>query len=200
VCGFCRWCYLGGLRRYHQLREYLAGPSVAGWSAGDQRHRRSPLAACKVATVVEKLIGVSCVEKRPSPSTEALSHWFFESSAYAIEGDTSISFAEQNRRKNPRFKTRVPIEFRPEGTGTLTGATADLSLGGCYLEMMFTFPVGTILEVCLRIGHTVHAKAIVVTRDLQVGNGLKFIDLLPEDQDALRGYLDTAVKEKLPEA
>jgi hypothetical protein len=65
--------------------------------------------------------------------------------------------------------------------------------------MMFTFPVGTILEASLRIGHTVHAKAIVVTRDLQVGNGLKFLDLLPEDQDALRSYLDTAVKEKVPD-
>ena len=67
------------------------------------------------------------------------------------------------------------------------------------MEMMFTFPVGTILEVCLRIGHPVQAKAIVVTRDLQVGNGLKFLDLLPEDQDALHSYLDTAVKEKVPE-
>ena len=51
--------------------------------------------------------------------------------------NVAMSLADQNRRKHPRLKVRVPIEFRPEGSGTLVGATADLSLGGCYLEMMF---------------------------------------------------------------
>ncbi len=106
---------------------------------------------------------------------------------------------DQNRRKHPRFKIKVPIEFQPERSGTLVGATADLSLEGCYLEMMFTFPIGTKLEVSLQVGRTVRAKAIVVTRDLQVGNGIKFIGMLPQDQDALRSYLDAVVKEKLPE-
>jgi len=110
-----------------------------------------------------------------------------------------MSFADQNRRKHPRFKVRVPIEFHPEGSATLMSATADLSLGGCYLEMMFTFPIGTILEVSLQAGRTVRAKAVVVTRDLQVGNGIKFIDMLPEDQDTVRNCLDTALKEQLPE-
>jgi hypothetical protein len=110
-----------------------------------------------------------------------------------------MSLADQNRRKHPRFKVRVPIEFHPEGRTTLMTATADLSLGGCYLEMMFTFPIGTMLEVSLRAGRTVRAKAVVVTRDLQVGNGIKFIDMPPEDQGAIRDYLDTALKEQLPE-
>ena len=113
--------------------------------------------------------------------------------------NVAMSLADQNRRKHPRFKVRVPIEFRPEGSGTLVGATADLSLGGCYLEMMFTFPIGTMLDVSLQAGRTVRAKAVVVTRELQVGNGIKFIDMLPEDRDAIRNYMDTAIKVKSSE-
>jgi len=105
-----------------------------------------------------------------------------------------MSPSHQDRRKHERFKVRVPIEFHPEGSRRLRSATADLSLGGCYLEMMFTFPVGTILEVSLQIGYTVFAKAVVVTRELQVGNGIQFIDMAPTDRDAIRNYIDNAVK------
>jgi len=105
-----------------------------------------------------------------------------------------MSPSHQDRRKHERFKVRVPIEFHPEGSRRLRSATADLSLGGCYLEMMFTFPVGTILEVSLQIGYTVFAKAVVVTRELQVGNGIQFIDMAPTDRDAIRNYIDNAIK------
>ena len=106
-----------------------------------------------------------------------------------------MSSSNQDRRKHARFKIKVPIEFHPEGSKTLRSATADLSLGGCYLEMMFTFPIGTILEISLQVGHTVHAKAIVVSRELQVGNGIQFIDMDAKDQDTIRNYVDNAVKE-----
>ena len=105
-----------------------------------------------------------------------------------------MSPSHQDRRKHERFKVRVPIEFHPEGSRRLRSATADLSLGGCYLEMMFTFPIGTILEVSLQIGYTVHAKAVVVTRELQVGNGIQFIDMAPTDREAIRNYIDNAIK------
>jgi c-di-GMP-binding flagellar brake protein YcgR len=108
-----------------------------------------------------------------------------------------MSSSHQDRRKHARFKIKVPIEFHPEGSKTLRTATADLSLGGCYLEMMFTFPIGTILEVRLQVGHTVQAKAVVVTRELQVGNGVQFIDMPPADRDTIRNYIDNAVKENL---
>jgi c-di-GMP-binding flagellar brake protein YcgR len=106
-----------------------------------------------------------------------------------------MSSANQERRKHQRFKIKAPIEFHPEGSRTLRSATADLSLGGCYLEMMFTFPIGTVLEVSLQVGHIVHAKAIVVSRELQVGNGIQFIDMAPTDQDTIRNYVDNAIKE-----
>ena len=102
---------------------------------------------------------------------------------------------DQNRRQYPRLKLSVPIEFRPEGTEfPIRGATSDLSLSGCYIEMTFTFPVGTVLEISLQLEDPVIAVATVVTCDTQVGNGIKFTKMLPEDQEALRAYLDTAEK------
>ena len=98
---------------------------------------------------------------------------------------------EQHRRKHPRFKTRVPVEFNPQGRRALTSATADLSIGGCYLRIMFTFPIGTVLDVNLQIGRPVRTKAVVVTQDDKIGSGLKFIEMSPEDKEALRNYLDS---------
>ena len=108
-----------------------------------------------------------------------------------------MSPSHQDRRKHARFKIKVPIEFHPEGSKTLRSATADLSLGGCYLEMLFTFPIGTILEVTLQVGRTIQAKALVVSRELQVGNGIQFIDMPPADRDTIRNYMDNAIKENL---
>jgi c-di-GMP-binding flagellar brake protein YcgR len=100
---------------------------------------------------------------------------------------------DQNRRQHPRVKISVPIEFRPEGSEfPIRGATSDLSLSGCYVEMTFTFPVGTVLEISLQLEEPVMAIATVVTCDTQVGNGLKFTKLLPEDQELLGTYLETA--------
>jgi c-di-GMP-binding flagellar brake protein YcgR len=102
---------------------------------------------------------------------------------------------DQNRRQYPRLKLSVPIEFRPEGTEfPIRGATSDLSLSGCYIEMTFTFPVGTVLEISLQLEDPVIAVATVVTCDTQVGNGIKFTKMLPEDQELLRAYLETAEK------
>jgi hypothetical protein len=47
------------------------------------------------------------------------------------------------------------------------------------------------LDVNLEIGRPIRVKAIVVTQHLKVGNGLKFIDMLPEDREAPSNYLDS---------
>ena len=102
----------------------------------------------------------------------------------------------KDRREHPRFKVYAPIEFRPEGGAVpIRGKTSNLSLGGCYVEMMFTFAIGTKVEMSLQVGdRAIRVMAIVVTRHLQFGNGVKFVDMLPKDRYALRSYLDAAEK------
>jgi len=76
----------------------------------------------------------------------------------------------------------------------MRGATADLSLTGCYIEIRFTFPVGTKLDMHLELGRTLHLQGTVVTNTPQVGNGIIFRDVGAEDQKELKSYIEAADK------
>ncbi len=96
-------------------------------------------------------------------------------------------------RAAPRIKVSVPVElFVPGNDVPLRGATSDLSESGCYIESIFPYPIGTIFEMNLKLTGTVLALGTVVTCDPQVGNGIKFTKMLPEDQEELRKYVETA--------
>jgi len=53
------------------------------------------------------------------------------------------------------METKVPIELYVEDSQSpIRGATADISLTGCYIETIFPMPVGTSLELRLRLDDT----------------------------------------------
>jgi c-di-GMP-binding flagellar brake protein YcgR len=80
------------------------------------------------------------------------------------------SSESNNRREHARIKMSVPVEIQTEASGSpIRGATADLSLGGCYIETIFPFPIGTNLDLQLSIETTILIAASVVTCDPQVG-------------------------------
>lgn len=97
----------------------------------------------------------------------------------------------QERREHTRLKVRVPVELRTEACETpIRFETADLSLSGCYIEMMFSLEVGTELDMTLQIGDsTLLAIGKVVTCDRNVGNGIRFTRMLPEDREELDHFL-----------
>ena len=98
-----------------------------------------------------------------------------------------------DRRKSPRIKASVPVEVHVEGAGApLHCSTSDISLGGCYIESMYPFPVGTCLELKLQIADTLLVVARVVTCDPQFGNGIAFVKILPEDRDKLTKFINSA--------
>jgi hypothetical protein len=102
---------------------------------------------------------------------------------------------EPERRKHSRAKLHVTAEFRIAGGEIASrAATSDLSLGGFYLETMFTMPVGTELEVTLHLETPVLAIAVVATCDPSFGNGIHFTKMLPEDEEVLRSYLEAQEK------
>jgi hypothetical protein len=103
---------------------------------------------------------------------------------------------DHNRRTHPRLKTSVPIEIYIEGNNyAIRGSTTDLSLTGCYIETIFPLPVGTHLELKLKLDDTLLVLATVVTSDPQVGNGIQFDKMLSEDIAELGAFLDAAEKE-----
>jgi hypothetical protein len=95
-----------------------------------------------------------------------------------------------DRRRFPRFKVRVPIELLTEDGPPLRGHTSDLSLGGCYVESLFPLPAGTPVDVRLTLtNEVVIADGTVATCDRQVGNGIRFSHMLAEDSDRLELFL-----------
>ena len=100
---------------------------------------------------------------------------------------------QQDRREHPRVKVRATVELRREGNEVpIGGATSDISLGGSYIEMMFTLAKDTKLDITIKIDGTLLALGMVVTCDPNVGNGIKFTKMLPEDREELRRYLEAA--------
>ena len=62
-------------------------------------------------------------------------------------------------------------------------STDELSLCGCYIETMFTMDIGTNLDLVFSLkGGPIRAKGIVATKYPQVGNGIDFIEMDPEDR------------------
>ena len=57
---------------------------------------------------------------------------------------------------------------------------------------VFAHPIGTNLDLQLSVGNTVLIAATVVACDPQVGNGIRFIKMLPEDREALEAFLKSA--------
>ena len=102
------------------------------------------------------------------------------------------------RRKHPRFTVSVPVEVHAEGSDTpIRCTTSDLSLGGCYIESMYPIPVDTAVELKLQIvEETLIIFAKVVTSFPQVGNGFRFVKILPEDRAALSAFLDSVAKQQ----
>jgi hypothetical protein len=99
----------------------------------------------------------------------------------------------QERRDSTRIKVSVPVElFTPESDVPHRCATTDLSQSGCYIESVLPFPIGTIFEMSLQLDETLLVVGTVVTRDPQVGNGIKFTRMLPEDREILRAYVEAA--------
>jgi hypothetical protein len=96
-------------------------------------------------------------------------------------------------RNSPRVKVKVPVELHIPGNDVpLRCATSDLSESGCYIESIYPHPIGTVLEMSLQLDDTVLALGTVVTCDPQVGNGIKFTKMLPEDQEELHNYVQAA--------
>jgi hypothetical protein len=110
-------------------------------------------------------------------------------------GQNRSSFDGQrpDQRSSPRVKVNVPVELSLPGNDVpLRCAIADLSATGCYIESIFPFPTGTVLEMNFQLNETVLAVGTVVTCDPQVGNGIKFTKMLPEDQEEVRAYVEAA--------
>jgi c-di-GMP-binding flagellar brake protein YcgR len=97
---------------------------------------------------------------------------------------------DPERRRYPRMKAKVPLELKCAGAAPMRSATDEISLCGCYIETMFTMEVGTRLSLALSLkDDMVRCMGVVATKYPQVGNGIDFIDMAPDDRLKLSAYI-----------
>jgi hypothetical protein len=104
-----------------------------------------------------------------------------------------------DRRTSPRVKCANSVEVYPAGeTAPIRTKTADLSLGGCFLEMPNPLPKGTQVRIALWIKESkIWANGEVVTSTPGFGIGVKFSQIAEQDKNQLKQFVGSMIRIRL---
>jgi PilZ domain len=97
------------------------------------------------------------------------------------------SLQPQERRRSTRYKCEGSAQFRVNGSDVHTwGTFTDLSLGGCYVELMATYPVGSVVDLLLELnGIRAHVKGEIRVSYPCLGMGIAFQEVSQTEQAKL---------------
>ena len=109
---------------------------------------------------------------------------------------TGTGTPKRRERKYPRVKVSVPAEARHVMENyPRRGQIANLSEGGCYIEMVQTLEPPSCVDVVLWLDtEKIQARAEVVTRNAHLGNGIRFLRISDGDKLKLRAFVEKAQK------
>jgi hypothetical protein len=118
-----------------------------------------------------------------------------KNSSMSSERETKFESAKSPRdecRRFDRFPFSAMVVATDLGSGTqLSGKTLDMGMGGCYVESLDPFPIGTALKILLTKEETeFEALASVVSSKVGMGMGVEFISAAPVQFRIFRGWLD----------
>jgi hypothetical protein len=113
------------------------------------------------------------------------------SSADSNESNNAAVSSPAERRRNLRFPFTATVEAIENKTGTkVIGRTSDLGLGGCYVDTLSPFPVGTEAKIrILRESESFEAQAKVVYSLIGMGMGLAFVSAQPKQVRLFQRWL-----------
>lgn len=102
----------------------------------------------------------------------------------------------KQRRAAKRCAMVASIEVTDLGTKTkLSARTSEIAVGGCYVDALNPFPVGTIVEVrIVRDKGSFEAKGKVAYCDSTMGMGVAFTEVAPAQRSTLEDWLAEIVK------
>jgi len=105
--------------------------------------------------------------------------------------------SEEQRRRNPRYTFIASAELFESATKMrIATRVTELSMQGCYLDMMNPFPEDTIALVKITVGDKVfESKVRVVYAHSNLGVGLVFMDPDPKNVEVLKAWIDEAKKD-----
>jgi hypothetical protein len=114
-----------------------------------------------------------------------------EPSAATPAGYAGATWTGGERRRFPLQSCRIEALVATEGSSLrLPAKVTDLSMNGCYVEMLSPLPVGSPVELILNSSETtLHAHGKVRVSHTGLGMGVSFTALSPHDFESLRQLL-----------
>ena len=104
----------------------------------------------------------------------------------------------EEKRRSPRYSFIASAELIEERADVrIATRVSELSLHGCYLDMMNPFPKDTMVLVKISAGDSFfEGKAKVIYSQPNMGAGVAFLHIDPQSQTALERWLDEAEKDQ----
>jgi hypothetical protein len=103
--------------------------------------------------------------------------------------NTAGAFRE--RRSVPRFNLIATAEIIEPASGVhISGRISEISRKGCYLDVLNTLPVGTLLRLSIsRDQGTFSTEAKIIYVQDGMGMGIVFVDIPPDQLKILDAWL-----------
>ncbi|MGH9716945.1 MAG: PilZ domain-containing protein [Candidatus Acidiferrales bacterium] len=152
-------------------------------------------------------VGVRCLEPGKYIWGVAPKEWqpdTFDSAApkqqFSVPGSVTATPAALNppreRRRFARHQCRVEAQITAQGAYgevLVKGKITDISLSGCYVEMLSPLPGETSVELTFTAGHTpLRLCGNVCSSQEGFGMGIAFTGMTPDDFEALRQFAPPA--------
>ncbi len=108
----------------------------------------------------------------------------------------------KERRRGPRYPFIASAELIEQRADVrIASRVSELSMNGCYLDMMNPFPQGTLVLVKISAGQDFfQAKGKIVYSQMNMGAGVGFLEFDQASRIVLERWMDEAKKESLKQA
>ena len=105
---------------------------------------------------------------------------------------------ERERRRTPRYVFFASAElFEEKSEVRVASRVSELSLYGCYLDMMNPFPKDTLVLLKIWTDDKVfQTKGRIIYSQPNMGAGVVFLDVQPPYQPVLQQWLEDAAKKQ----
>ena len=105
---------------------------------------------------------------------------------------------EREKRRTPRYIFFAAAELLEEKSDVrVASRVSELSLHGCYLDMMNPFPTDTaiLLKIWTDENTVFQAKSSIIYSQPNMGAGVKFVDVDEKNLAVLQHWLEQAAKQ-----
>lgn len=109
----------------------------------------------------------------------------------AKKPSATVELRPEERRKHARYPFSAAAEvFEPQSNTRVTGRCSDLARGGCFIDAMSPFPVGTSVAIFISFDQKkFEAKGRVVYSQSGMGMGLEFTSVGPDQRWILEQWI-----------